>query len=76
MKKIVKKANLKGNVIFHVNIGQLSCEKGKEFIDNFKEKNSELLSNIKNTGYEVLVWPVRSEDNKFECNNKVEVIYL
>ena len=60
-----------GILVFYINVGQLSSENAKIFIDSQKSDfNNDLRSKLLEKGYEIIFVPIR------DGNTRVEVINL
>jgi hypothetical protein len=52
-------SNLKGLMVFYVDVGQLAPTKAETFVDGMKEKMSDTIQKLKDNGIEPIFIPVR-----------------
>ena len=65
-----KAKGIKGIVVFYIHVGQLPPYKAEAFLNRIKDEFRETLVAIQETGYEVLLFPVRDK------STYIETIYL
>lgn len=57
---------IKGLIVFYINVGQIPTEKAEEFVELHKEKIKNIIEKLENTGWNLIFLPTRIGETRIE----------